>query len=263
MRLWMLVSLAGAGVFAGVAIGQEQVVASLPFLGGQTAGPNATDYPGTSDRDLWVVEDFAISTDVMLGRFESLGTVFPAPLQLTDVNARVYDALPTVGNLIMSSLPGHGAVDGSGRFSTTFGGQRLAAGSYYIVWDVSTIGTQIAIMWAQGGPNAVGGGLPNNAWLWNPGGGWGYPNNIKPVPQDLQGTGQTGVNYTIYGVPVPCYANCDHSTEAPILNVNDFQCFINAFATGSVYANCDSSTAAPTLNVNDFQCFLNQFAMGC
>jgi hypothetical protein len=60
-----------------------------------------------------------------------------------------------------------------------------------------------------------------------------------------------------------CYANCDNSTSPPILNTNDFQCFLNQFAAGSAYANCDNSTSPPTLNVNDFQCFLNKFAVGC
>ena len=63
--------------------------------------------------------------------------------------------------------------------------------------------------------------------------------------------------------PPPCYANCDSSTSNPVLNVNDFQCFTNAFAAGQQYANCDNSTVPPTLNVNDFQCFLNKFAAGC
>jgi hypothetical protein len=61
----------------------------------------------------------------------------------------------------------------------------------------------------------------------------------------------------------PCYANCDKSTAAPILNVNDFQCFMTKFAQGDSYANCDSSTIAPALNILDFQCFLNKFALGC
>ena len=60
-----------------------------------------------------------------------------------------------------------------------------------------------------------------------------------------------------------CYANCDSSTIAPTLNINDFQCFLNKFASSDAYANCDASTAAPVLNVNDFQCFLNRFAAGC
>lgn len=63
--------------------------------------------------------------------------------------------------------------------------------------------------------------------------------------------------------PAWCYANCDQSTVAPTLNVNDFLCFQSAFASGSAYANCDGSTAEPILNVNDFLCFQSQFAAGC
>jgi hypothetical protein len=69
-----------------------------------------------------------------------------------------------------------------------------------------------------------------------------------------------------------CYANCDGSTVAPILNVDDFTCFINEFASAqslphaqqvTAYANCDGSTTAPALNVDDFTCFINQYATGC
>ena len=62
---------------------------------------------------------------------------------------------------------------------------------------------------------------------------------------------------------VACYANCDHSTVTPVLNVNDFQCFMNAYAAGESYANCDQSTIPPVLNVNDFNCFLNKYGAGC
>jgi hypothetical protein len=60
-----------------------------------------------------------------------------------------------------------------------------------------------------------------------------------------------------------CYANCDGSTTAPVLNVNDFICFQQKFAAGDPVANCDRSTAAPVLNVNDFICFQQKFASGC
>jgi hypothetical protein len=71
---------------------------------------------------------------------------------------------------------------------------------------------------------------------------------------------------TLLQIPVAgggCYANCDNSTTAPILNVLDFTCFLNRFAAGDTYANCDHSTTPPVLNVLDFQCFLNAFAAGC
>jgi choice-of-anchor B domain-containing protein len=61
----------------------------------------------------------------------------------------------------------------------------------------------------------------------------------------------------------PCYANCDGSSSAPVLNVLDFNCFLNRFAAGESYANCDGSTVAPIFNVLDFNCFLNRFSAGC
>jgi hypothetical protein len=69
-----------------------------------------------------------------------------------------------------------------------------------------------------------------------------------------------------------CYPNCDGSSVEPILNVDDFTCFINEFAASqtlpyaqqvAAYANCDQSTIAPVLNVDDFTCFINRYAQGC
>jgi hypothetical protein len=65
------------------------------------------------------------------------------------------------------------------------------------------------------------------------------------------------------GEPGVCYANCDNSTAAPVLNVADFTCFLTRFARGNIGANCDHSTTAPLLNVADFSCFLSAFAAGC
>jgi hypothetical protein len=77
------------------------------------------------------------------------------------------------------------------------------------------------------------------------------------------GGGRT-VNMGIIPVVFPtCYANCDGSTVAPVLNANDFECFLNRFAAGDSFANCDGSSTPPTLNANDFECFLNAYAAGC
>jgi hypothetical protein len=80
---------------------------------------------------------------------------------------------------------------------------------------------------------------------------------------------QGGINAQHIGVlvesttPPACYANCDASTIPPVLNVLDFNCFLNQFSSGAGYANCDGSTTAPVLNVLDFNCFLNRFSAGC
>jgi hypothetical protein len=60
-----------------------------------------------------------------------------------------------------------------------------------------------------------------------------------------------------------CYANCDRSSQPPVLNVLDFNCFLSRFAAADPYANCDGSSAPPALNVLDFNCFLGRFAAGC
>jgi phospholipase/lecithinase/hemolysin len=78
--------------------------------------------------------------------------------------------------------------------------------------------------------------------------------------------------YSAFVANYACPANCDNSTEAPILNIEDFTCFINAFASAQLLphaqqinhsANCDQSTTAPVLNIEDFTCFINAFAAGC
>lgn len=60
--------------------------------------------------------------------------------------------------------------------------------------------------------------------------------------------------------PAACYANCDNSVVPPVLTANDFQCFLNRYASAESYANCDGIGG---LTANDFQCFLNAFAAGC
>lgn len=60
-----------------------------------------------------------------------------------------------------------------------------------------------------------------------------------------------------------CYANCDGSTGTPALNIVDFVCFLQKFATGDPYANCDGSTVPPVLTVQDITCFMQRFASGC
>ncbi len=118
-------------------------------------------------------------------------------------------------------------------------------------------------------------GSPRTVYKWN-GAAWAVVNGspLRPVyalasaAGDLWAAGDFGVasgHATPYltKIQCACYANCDNSNTAPVLNVNDFACFLNAYAAGSPYANCDNSTTPPVLNVLDFACFLNTFAAGC
>lgn len=67
----------------------------------------------------------------------------------------------------------------------------------------------------------------------------------------------------VFEIVRPCLANCDRSVLPPVLNVNDFMCFLIRYAQGDSYANCDGSTTPPVLNAADFVCFQQRFAAGC
>jgi trimeric autotransporter adhesin len=91
------------------------------------------------------------------------------------------------------------------------------------------------------------------------------------IAENACGSGISNAAQAVVIAP-PCYANCDGSTVEPVLNVDDFTCFINEFAAAQVlphaqqvphYANCDGSTVAPVLNVDDFTCFIIAFSQGC
>jgi len=134
----------------------------------------------------------------------------------------------------------------------------LPAGTYWLDWQSS--GTLASGPWVV--PVTIPGstGAPAaNARFFN-GTSW---SNLRDsgtqAAQDLtfiiRGTGGSA--------PAPCYANCDHSTAVPFLNVGDFICFGTIFAAGNSAANCDGSTIPPVLNVSDFICFQTRFAAGC
>jgi hypothetical protein len=59
---------------------------------------------------------------------------------------------------------------------------------------------------------------------------------------------------------LPCNANWDCSTTAPVLNSNDFTAYMNSYAASDPVADVDGSGA---LNVADFTAFLNAYAVGC
>jgi hypothetical protein len=85
-----------------------------------------------------------------------------------------------------------------------------------------------------------------------------YTTNTNFGAGGVTSTGEVSVTLV-----APCYVNCDASTTPPALNIVDFACFLNRYASGDSYANCDASTTPPVLNVLDFACFLNQYAAGC
>ena len=146
------------------------------------------------------------------------------------------DASGTVQSTITGQfIPGNGdfylGISGYGRFATD--------ASQQTIWN-SYVPEQR--------PNGPGAGNPLAGWT-DGGGGGAYTIFLR------------GSCYL--GAVSHCYANCDGSTGAGFLNINDFVCFQSAFAAGGSYANCDGSTGPGNLNINDFVCFQSAFAAGC
>jgi hypothetical protein len=163
--------------------------------------------------------------------------------------------------LFLFNASGHGVTfaDDSGAVQSTITSQFIpGSGLYYVAvsgYDNDPLGATTA----------------GEIWLDQPWGEERQPDGPAAAEAvgSWSGGGATGTySITLLGTcfvsaAPACYANCDSSTIAPILNVNDFICFGARFAAGEPYANCDGSTSAPVLNVNDFVCFLNKFATGC
>jgi hypothetical protein len=90
--------------------------------------------------------------------------------------------------------------------------------------------------------------------------------NVNAISRDgrtIAGIGQDVAGHFqmwMATIPAFCYANCDGSTASPVLNVLDFNCFLNKFTGHDHYANCDNDGS---FSVLDFNCFLNKFVQGC
>ncbi len=61
-----------------------------------------------------------------------------------------------------------------------------------------------------------------------------------------------------------CYADCDRASTPkggePVLNVDDYICYLSPFVMDALYANCNNDAE---LDVNDFICFQTKFVLGC
>lgn len=258
-------TLAAVGSFCGMASAQSVTIASLPWsTSGMSAGPLARDYPAADNaKDIWVVEDFRTDRDWLVDRFSSTGA--GSVTATKDVHVVILTNWPTIGTVVMESVPGTGKyVNGSpwGRHEATFGMQRLRKGSYKIMWctDDGGAGSPPPVMFVKAGSYAVGFGDPDNAYQFNPGGGWNLPNGVlDPVTDDLNNQGNPiGVNFKLTGVEAP---PCDADFNGDgFVNGNDYDLFADAFDVADASADL---TGDGFVNGDDYDFFAEHFDVGC
>jgi uncharacterized membrane protein len=228
------VQLVGASADGGVAAGTATVGAhNVAYKwGGASPGPLA----GT-DSQAW-----AISADGSTVVGTSYGATavacrWTADGQRHDLGGNSDSAYGVSGDgsVVVGRMNGHVSVQTGG-----------------FIWSASSGLRDLANVMSEGG-----------APMAENGGGSYTPRAISADGTTVVGGSYSGRAWVAILPPKLCYANCDDSTVAPILNVADFSCFLAKYAAADPYANCDASTTAPVLNVNDFTCFLTKYAAGC
>ncbi|MEX2219717.1 MAG: hypothetical protein WD749_13270, partial [Phycisphaerales bacterium] len=125
----------------------------------------------------------------------------------------------------------------------------LGPGTYWMDYNLggmSSFNVPVTIVGVQQAPGANALQFFNNAWN-------AILDTGNPANCHAPGLGQDASFIVLgtVGAPATCYANCDNSTQPPVLNVADFGCFLTRYAAGESYANCDASTQPPVLNVAD------------
>jgi len=176
----------------------------------------------------------------------------PAP---TLADAGVYDCLATNS---CSSVPSAGVTVAFSdvQFTTQPQNATVSEGAP-VTFTVAAGGAVSGYQWKKNG-NPIGGAtLPVLTFTTHAGDGGQYSCDVAGA------CGTVGSNAATLTLTPPCYANCDGSTLAPVLNAADFVCFLGRFRAADPRANCDGSTTAPILGVADFVCFLDAFRAGC
>lgn len=223
---------------------------SILYLGGDSVVEAGATFTGAGTLQTNALSSLTLEDGASLS---TVGLVNQGQFQIDDAaGAASVDRFQNVGTWRVS-IGGH--IQGSQHDVLIVSGGTASVGG---TLDVSLTNTfqpslndQFTILTTVG---AVTGTFAGNPTTVTPAGTYQWTVLYQPNAVILRVTGFT---------PAPCYANCDGSGIPPVLNVNDFTCFLNKFAGGSSYANCDGSTSPPVLNVNDFTCFLNRYAAGC
>jgi hypothetical protein len=202
---------------------------------------SATVVDPSDDQSIWTFQEYCNATDSWGVRVARLLAPPPASPISCSPDSLAQAAGPQ--DVVVTGV----SVAGSGFFDTEPGLNRLTAAFDGVGITVNSITftspTQITLNVTLDSEATTGGRALN---VTNP---------------DGQSASSGDPIFTV--LSAPCYANCDGSTVAPVLNIIDFTCFLQKFAAGDPYANCDQSTVAPVLNVIDLTCFLQKYAAGC
>ncbi len=250
------------------------LVAALDAEGDPDWFIRAQDYESAFDvYDIFAIEDFVLDIDTLLLEVFTFGFCRGDSDGFHDFDVRVFENNATglpgqdsyTGDLVAQTVPGTGIFDlSAGMFLSSFEGQCVPAGSYFLVYavraDFGIAGS--CDIWAEHGEHSVGGGEPDNGWQWNPGQGFGMGTHFRP----RDGNGDPlGIVFAICGEPGVC-STCPDPTDCGDFDDDgdsdgdDFFAFLDAFAQGDPCADLD---ADGDIDGDDFFLYLDHFVRPC
>jgi hypothetical protein len=246
--------------------GAQTNLLPTPLVGGDTSGStwlnNSTVAALSSSGQLVTVDagSMAVTVQLTLPGAGLSGSEFTALAYRPEVAPYIYASYSTfVNNATVNNLY---VVDPRTTPWTVTAGPISMSTSSNTMREIA-LGNDGALYWTTHGNSTLGfSRIHKLAGATNPAGI--QPDSSVPIGQTTFTSSFNGMDVAGgTATPPSCYANCDGSTQQPVLNVADFTCFLQRFAAGESYANCDGSTQQPVLNVADFTCFLQRFAAGC
>jgi len=197
----------------------DQLIQINPATG---VGTLVFSYPSTAD-----MRGIAFgSGDVLYGIRDNSQPPNPNPSAIDDLVTvdMTTGAITLVGPTSFTDIQGLTSAPGGALFGNGVGGSgtlyRLDPGTGATVVVATGIGTAIqSLEWASG----------TTAW-----GGRVSLFTVDLVTGAVSTVGTLGATADLRGMAAvrTCYPNCDNSTTPPILNVQDFGCFLNRFAAG-------------------------------
>ncbi|MCB9845324.1 MAG: hypothetical protein H6811_04995 [Phycisphaeraceae bacterium] len=260
------------GVAGGASVARGPVVESLTYDGVATWASAGQDFESAFDAyDTEVLEDtnFAASN---VTEFRSTCFGNGNPFGITDVNAELWtdngSGFPGQGTYTgvqqAATAAGNGVYDGLDCI-TNFLGQAAGGGAGFVTWDASLNFTTFGQVYffQQAGAHDNGGGLANNAWQWNPGGGFGQGTHFQ-VFASGGSTVAIGVNFILCGEQgggCPDPNGCgDWDNSGGQADGTDFFAYLDSFANGDP---CADLAAPAGLGGEDFFAYLDLFVIPC
>jgi PEP-CTERM motif len=176
------IALVTAALFlAGSQTTRADIIVNQAPNGGNIVSQVFPDFPAFST---YSFDDFTTTQAYQLTSLTAFGTEAGDPSQNVSVTAEIWNGLPGSGSMILSFT---GSEDGAGSLNFSLGNALLPAGSYWLTAYV-TRPDNPGGQWFFDTSNLV---QPSQAYVWNPGGGFGFGTspfpieNVTGVPENL------------------------------------------------------------------------------